>query len=239
MTKETLQEKATRVKAKFAAAKAKAAPAAKAPAAKAPAAKKKTAAAAPEFDLEAAAEAEVAVGAKSGPADIQRAVELGNLMLKAEAEVVRLEAELSEAKERYRKIEQGDLPDLMAELGLPMFKLADGSVFELVEDVQCGISEERRPAAHRWIREHGFAGLIKTEIKATFAPDELDRADALESEMREDGLTPERKEAIHAARLKSFVKERLAAGDEIPFDLFGIHPFNKAKYKQPKGAKRS
>lgn len=191
----------------------------------------------PAFDLNSAAEAELAAGVSVPAAEdgLKRVVELGNMMLRLEREMQDAEIAFMEAKDRYRKLEQGDLPDLMSEIGLTMFKMPDGSVFELVEDVQCGISEERRPAAHRWIRDNGFAGLIKTEIKALFSPDQLDRADALEASMAKDGLEPERKEAIHHSRLKSFVKERLEAGEDIPFDLFGIHPFNKVKYKQPKG----
>lgn len=206
--------------------------------AKKPAAKRasKKVAAPETFDVAAAAEAEVSQGtAATEEGGLKRAIALGEAMLRAEQEVVAAEQVLAEAKERYRRIEQGDLPDLLVELGLPMFKLSDGSTFELVEDVTCGISEERRPAAHRWIREHGFEGLIKTELKTTFNPDQLDAADALEQDIRDKGMLPERKETIHAARLKSFVKERLAAGDQIPFETFGINPFNKVKYKQPKG----
>lgn len=192
------------------------------------------------FDVAAAAEVEVAAGVVANSEDgVKRAIAMAEVMLKAEREVNDLEEKLKTAKEKFKKIEQGDLPDLMRELGLEMFKLPDGSVFDLVEDVQCGISEERRPAAHLWIREHGFAGLIKTQIVAEFAPDEIERADQIEKELIEEGVTPERKESIHAARLKSFVKERLAAGDSIPFDTFGIIPFDRVKVKQPKTPRKA
>lgn len=190
------------------------------------------------FDLAAAAEeAKVAPG-QSSANEVQRAVDLGVAMLKAETEVQRLERELSEAKEAYRKLEMGDLPDLMKEIGLTMFKMPDGSVFELVEDVQCGISEERRPAAHAWLAANNYSGLIKTELKMTFGKDEMDKANEIQGVVSEHGAVVDRKEAIHAARLKSFVKEQLAAGVDIPFDLFGIHPFDRVKYVQPKAKKR-
>lgn len=220
---ETLKEKATKAKAKVAAATAK----------KAPRAKKKIEE--KDFDVESAAEAEVAQGAAvSEQESIKRITVLGELMLAAEKKVIAAELELKKAKEEFTRLERNDLPDLMAELGLNMFKLPDGSVFELVEDVTCGISEERRPAAHRWIRDNGYEGLIKTELKMTFSPDELQKATELANELDGRGFSPEEKETIHAARLKSFVKERLEKGDAIPFDLFGINPFNRVKVKQPK-----
>ena len=44
-------------------------------------------------------------------------------------------------------------------------------------------------------------------------------------------------ERVHPARLLSFVKERLEKGEAIPFDLFGIHPFSRAKLKAPSAKK--
>ena len=198
------------------------------------AAKKVVAKTAEAFDLAAAAEVEVAKG-QSNVSEVQRAVEMGNSMLKAEAEVNRLTELLAKAKEAYSKLEMGDLPDLMREIGMTMFKMPDGSVFELVEDIQCGISEERRAAAHKWLVDHEYSGLIKTELKMTFGTDEADKANEIQHLIEEQGGVAERKEAIHPARLKSFVKEQLAAGVDIPFATFGIHPFDRVKYKQPKG----
>lgn len=253
-TTTTLAEKKAAAEAKLAAAKAKVAAAkakldAKAPlrpkaekekpapAAKttpAKAAKKVVAKTEEAFDLAAAAEVEVAKG-QAAATEVQRAVEMGNSMLKAQADVDRLTELLSKAKEAYSKLEMGDLPDLMREIGMTMFKMPDGSIFELIEDIQCGISEERRPAAHKWLVDHDYSGLIKTELKMTFGTDEADRANEIQHLIEEQGGVAERKEAIHPARLKSFIKEQLEAGVDIPYATFGIHPFDRVKYKQPKG----
>jgi len=161
--------------------------------------------------------------------DLQRVVQLAELLLKLRANVSRLEDELKAAKEDVRRVEQEDLPDLMQELGLQTFKLATGEVVDVKQDVECGISEERRARAHAWLTENGFGGLIKTEVVAKFGRDERDAAVACAEQIGGEMI-----ERVHPATLKSFVKEQMAAGRAIPFDLFAIHPFNRVKITSKK-----
>lgn len=156
--------------------------------------------------------------------DIQRAVQLAELLQQTRKEVERMEDELAVKKADLRRLEQEDLPELMTELELASFKLKDGSSVEVMPDVDCGISEERRRAAHDWLIQHNFGGLIKTEVKVAFGRGELEAAKECA-----DKIGGEMKEVVHPATLKSFIKEQLAAGAAIPFDLFGVRPFNKVK----------
>lgn len=155
---------------------------------------------------------------------VQRAVALARVLLSAKKTVDELSASLDAAKADVRRLEQEDLPDLMMELGLTSFKLEDGSSVEVQNDVVCGISEERRASAHAWLLENNFGGLIKTEVVARFGKGEHEQAVACA-----EAINGELKESVHSATLKSFVKERMAAGQAIPFDLFGIMPFNRVK----------
>lgn len=155
---------------------------------------------------------------------VQRAVALARVLLAAKKRVEELETQLDAAKADVRRLEQEDLPDLMMELGLTSFKLEDGSSVEIQNDVVCGISEERRAAAHAWLVANNFGGLIKTEVVARFGKGDRDAAVACA-----EAIGGELKESVHSATLKSFVKERMAAGQAIPFDLFGVMPFNKVK----------
>ena len=184
-------------------------------------------------DLAAAPEAPSA-------ATLERAVELATLLTDQQAHVARLEAELTEAKAAARRTEQEALPALMSELGLTEFRLKDGTLVRLTEDVQCGITEERRAAAHEWLVAHGHGGLLKVAVWVAFGRGERDAATALAerlaAELRPGGHAPVVKEEVHASTLKAWVKERLAAGEQIPLDLFGVHPFNRATLKFPKGA---
>lgn len=167
------------------------------------------------------------------PASLERVMELANLMVEREKEVSRLEQELKEAKAALAAVQTEDLPRMMEEIGMKLVMLADGSKVEVVDDVHCGITEARRDAAHKWLVDNGFGGLIKTQVIVSFDRGELDAACAYTEELNR--MDPEHpaamKDAVHPATLKSFVKEQLAAGAEIPQDLFGIHPFSRAKYQ--------
>jgi hypothetical protein len=167
---------------------------------------------------------------------LKRIADLARLMVDAEKRVKDVDAELKTAKADLLRIQTEDLPELMSELGMTSIKLEDGSSIEVVQDVMCAISEERRPAAHAWLVGNGFGGLIKTGLNIAFERGEYDAAVAAAEELRVQfpGREVEARDAVHPATLKSFVKEQMEKGIAIPFDLFGIHPFNKAKYKAGK-----
>jgi hypothetical protein len=161
--------------------------------------------------------------------DLKRAVQMAETLLSARKIVERLESELSAAKADVQRLEQEDLPDLMQELGLSKFVLNTGETLEVQPDVTCAITEERRVAAHDWLTRHGFGGLIKTEVIVKFGRDEREAAVACAN-----SVGGEMVERVHPSTLKSFIKEQMAAGTAIPFDVFGVHPFQRVKITAPK-----
>lgn len=161
--------------------------------------------------------------------DLQRAVQLAELLIELRNKVEDLETQLTKAKADVRRVEQEDLPDLMQELGLETFKLKTGEMVEVKPEVDCGISEERRARAHEWLVANGFGGLIKTEVVVTFGRGEHDEAEGFAKEVAQQGKEPNLVERVHPSTLKSFVKEQMAAGKPVPFDLFGVHPYSKVK----------
>ena len=165
-------------------------------------------------------------------ASLERIVALAKILRQRQSAVEDLTQELSDAKEQLRKVEQEDLPELMRELGLELMRLEDGSTVEVVPDVQCAITEAHRPAAHAWLTANGFGGLIKTEVSVAFGRGEHDAALALAEK-----IGGQVKESVHAQTLKAFVKEQMEAGTKVPFDLFSVFPFNKAKLKPAKKAR--
>lgn len=161
--------------------------------------------------------------------DLQRVVQLAELLLKLRENVESLETQLEKAKGDMRRVEQVDLPALMQELGLETFKLKSGETIEVKPEVDCSITEEKRSAAHSWLVDKGFGGLIKTEVVVTFGRGEHDAAEDFAEEVTKQGKQPNLVERVHPSTLKSFVKEQMAAGNPVPFDLFGVHPYNKVK----------
>lgn len=156
--------------------------------------------------------------------EIKRAVQLAERLIGKREEVASLEQQLSVAKLDLQRLEQDDLPDLMMELELTTFTLSNGTKVEVQQDVQCGISEERRRAAHSWLIDHEFGGLIKTEVSVAF-----DRGGYAEAQRVAAEIGGAVKESVHPSTLKSFIKEQLAAGNPVPFELFGVRPFNRVK----------
>jgi hypothetical protein len=166
--------------------------------------------------------------------DLQRAVQLAELLIQLRSKVEDLETQLTAAKADVRRVEQEDLPDLMQELGLETFKLKTGEMVEVKPEVDCSITEEKRRNAHEWLTANGFGGLIKTEVVVTFGRGEHDEAEGFAKEVAEQGKQPAVVERVHPSTLKSFVKEQMAAGKPVPFDLFGVHPYNKVKISSAK-----
>jgi hypothetical protein len=163
---------------------------------------------------------------------LARISELSRLFKAAKERVDEAKDELSKAQDEFRRLEREELPQLMMEFGLQLLKLSDGSVVEIVEDLDASISADRRMAAHQWLTDHGFSGIIKSNISLSFDRNELEVAQQLAEQISElTGRSVDMDEKIHPQTLKAFVKEQIAAGTPIPFDLFGIHPFNRAKLK--------
>lgn len=189
------------------------------------------------FIEEDAAESEVDSDA------LVRIAVLARLLADQQKAVAAAESQLQLLKEEMRRTETEDLPELMKELGLSEVKLEDGSKVEVKPDVQCGITEDRRPAAHAWLEAHGFGGLIKTELRLGFDRDEREAAkDMAKKIAQEFEREVEFVDAVHPGTLKSFIKEQMALGAEgsnPPKELFGIFPYNKAKVTPPKAPKPS
>jgi len=165
--------------------------------------------------------------------DLARLVKLGSLLVERKAAVEAAEAALADLKADVYKIEREDMPNLMAEVGLDEVKLSTGQTITIKEEVETRISEDNRPAAYSWLLEHGYGGIIKTNVSVQFGKGEHTAAEEVTEKLRAQfAKNPVMlEETVHPQTLKSFVKERLSAGDAIPHDLFSIFVFTKAVIK--------
>lgn len=159
---------------------------------------------------------------------LERLVKLGNLQVAIEAEIADLEARLKDRNKDLKKVSEEDLPDLMMELGMMEFKLTSGKTVKVKQDFYAKIPEARFTEAVAWLDGRGFGGIVKATVTAPFGMSERDKALELVDNLKHHGVAVEMKQGIHPSTLKSFIKERLEKEERIPFDLFGIVPFNKA-----------
>lgn len=172
---------------------------------------------------------------------VHRVTALVMLALEQERSVEQAEAALALAKANYLRTTTEDLPELMSELTLQEIKLEDGTSVEIKPDVMCGITEANRPAAHAWLKENNFGGLIKSVLSVSFGTGEEELCNAVfeaaAAELEGTSIFVEVKDSVHPATLKSFCKERLEAGEAPPQQLFGLFPFNRAVVKPPAAPK--
>ena len=155
-------------------------------------------------------------------------------MQTTQQKVFQLEEDLKHAKENLRKLTDEDLPSKLQEIGIVNFELDDGSVVQVKENVSAHIKEENRGAAYEWLRDNGLDDIIKNTVVCTFGREEDDKASDFFSFAKKEGFEPEQNSTIHPSTLKAFAKDRIAQGEEIPMDLFGVWVGQRATIKKAK-----
>lgn len=144
---------------------------------------------------------------------------------------------LAEKQGTLDKILQSFIPTIMEQLGLEEFKLTDGSKINVKPDIKCGITEERKPAAWEWLEATGNDGIIKTLVNASFGRGEIEQAKKAAEALHALGLQPTLDRSVHPSTLKSFVKEQLELGTNIPLETFGVYERKVAKITLPRSRK--
>lgn len=180
---------------------------------------------------------EDAAAPRDVPAVMRRVSELVALRNEAAAAAEKAEEAAKAARKTLFRIECEEIPEVMRSAGLKSVKTLDGTVVNVVDEIDCSITEARREEALGWLRENGYGAIIKCSVAATFGKDEVAEADAFFLRAVEE-LGPEAvamKEGVHPATLKAFLKERMAAGEAVPMETFGVHPYSIARCRVPKG----
>jgi len=147
-----------------------------------------------------------------------------------------VEDELALKQERMADIIRVLIPDLMDELGLTEVKFEDKTKITVNKKVNASITKANEARAFQWLIDNKFGGLIKSSLSAEFSREEIDQAREIVEELREREFDATLKESVHNATLKSFVGERLEAGETLP-DCFSVFEYREAKISLPKSKK--
>lgn len=184
------------------------------------------------FNLAQAIEADTPKEASKD--SLKRAVQMGELMEARDTEVQRLTDELKTAKTAYNDIALESLPQLLKELELTAIKLTNGVLIEVKGGLSCSITKAKYDLALKWLIENDFGGIIKTIVAVAFPSSQQKEATefATETMKEHDGVVY--KANVHAATLKSFVKEQLEAGTKFPLDLFSVYEYDIATLTRPR-----
>ena len=155
-------------------------------------------------------------------------------MQNTQQKVSQLEEDLKREKESLRKLSDEDLPSKLQEIGIVNFELDDGSVVQVKENISAHIKEENRVAAYEWLRDHGLDDIIKNTVVCSFGREEDDKASDFFAFAKKEGFEPQQNSSIQPSTFKAFAKDRIAQGEEIPMDLFGIWVGQRATIKKTK-----
>ena len=170
---------------------------------------------------------------------LKRISSLAALQMRYEDELEAAEKEVKKIKDKLRQVSEDDLPEAMESVEMSEFVLEDGSSIKISDKYVASIpSQEKNPKKHakalKWLRDHGFDGLIKQDVTVSFAKGEEKKAAAVIKQLNTKGYRFKNKEGVHAGTLKAFIKEQLEEGTNIPLDLFQADKLTFAKITRPK-----
>lgn len=159
---------------------------------------------------------------------------LGDEAIGLEADIATIEALLKQKKERLNMVLLTLLPNAMTEVGLSGIKLENGAELAIVPYYSCSVSDEYpelKEKALRWLRskEAEAGALIKHEFKCALGVDAEKEVSSLRGFLNKKQIPFKDGQSVNAARLKSFMKERIEAGKPFPLDIFRAHHGKIAK----------
>lgn len=161
-------------------------------------------------------------------ASLEDLTRLAERQASLEDSVVHLEQALKVAKQELSLVAETAIPEAMEELQLVIFSTNTGLTVEVENVLQAGLSKDRKQEALAWLRANGHAALIKRELTVMARDDE--QGQELAELLAEYDVSD--MPSVHPQTLKKFVRERLAEGEDIPQDLFGVFFQRKAKVKR-------
>lgn len=153
------------------------------------------------------------------------------IMRKYQSKVAQLEEELKEAKRALTQVEEESIPAYMEELGLKSITLSDGSKVQINSVIYASIPADRHDEAMAWLVSNGHSDLIKLMVQGQFGKEQYETARAVSAYLNDAGAEVSTKESVHPSTLRAFIKEQLEQGEDIPLDVFGARPINKAVIK--------
>lgn len=148
-----------------------------------------------------------------------------------EKEIEEFESVLKERQEQLRKLQEESIPNMLNELGMKDFTMADGSKITVKPFYSASIKEENRAQAYEWLRDNGYDDIIKNTVSVRFGRGEDQLCDTLLSLLREQNYPVEQAQKIEPQTLKAWVREQTERGTAFPSKLFGVYIGQKATIK--------
>lgn len=165
--------------------------------------------------------------------DLNRLTTMAHQAVNLERQLVMLEAEMSRVRKEYLDLTRVQLPDVMAEIGVQSFVLADGSKIKVEDMIEGSLPKDpvARASAVTILESIGGGEMIRNEVVVPFERKQHNIAVNLARELQDRGLNVRVQQDVHHMTLKSFVREKLSHGEEVPFEKLGVFVGRKAVVK--------
>lgn len=161
-----------------------------------------------------------------------RLAKLADMLARLERRRVDVERDLKELDKDIQRLQEHEIPALMAELGFKSFKLENGAEVTVKPYYSASINKERQEEAFSWLKDNGFGDLIKNVVAANFGRGQEELAEKVLAELAQKGYNTSSKTWVEPMTLKAFVKEQIEKGESVPDDLFGVYVGQKATIKK-------
>ena len=163
----------------------------------------------------------------------------------------RLLEQITKLDEEFDRIQSADLPSLMDSIGLKTFTLQSGehiivkpiikgalpsesAILKEQDPVKRAELRERFELGLKFLEQHGAGALVKNVLSAELGKDSSDLAQEAAAALKSLGIEPTLARGVNPNSLNAWIKERIANGDDVDYDLFKIYSGNRAEVKTSK-----
>ena len=131
--------------------------------------------------------------------------------------------DLKQSEADLRILSTDTLPAAMQEYGVNKISMDDGSEIIISDFINVSIKVDNREDAFAWLVENGFGSLIKNHVTAQFGRNQDNLAKDLLAELQGKGFTTTNRVWVEPQTLKSWAKEQLGKGNNLPHDCMDIY----------------
>lgn len=165
--------------------------------------------------------------------DLSALSALAMKQLDLEGEVDKLDTLLKAAKEKLRKIQEGDLPDALKAAMMTTFGLENGMTVSYAEDLKISIPKNKKAAVIKTMRDWGRGAAVTKLLTIDLGKGSTNEnaEKSLVAQAKEMGVDATIAEDIPSGTVKAELKKRAKEGKNDNLADFGAFAFTKATVK--------
>lgn len=170
-------------------------------------------------------------GAKAPSTNLADVAALAMKQLELEGELASAEAKVKDAKEKLRKVQEGELPAALKAAGIPSFTLANGMTVSYDEDLKVSLPKARLDKIIAQMKSWGFESNVSNTLTIDLGKGNENAVKALKATAEEMGVEVTVAEDIPTGTVKKVLNQRIKEGKSDDLSFFGAFQFTKATVK--------